>query len=196
MGAPGLHCHCGAGERKQWERNEAWRVEKLGTNWVTGRALCGPHWVTGMEGALSPARAAMPNTLANSWGVWGNCGAPVGSIPGGILAASFAPAHGAGSAVLAQQPQEVSAISAKGLENKWGQKMRQLCLQAPGSAHSVFSPQCHRSGRFAREFGVLGLDKSPRGSPVLPGGLGLPMKMAGGWDTASAIVGCPVWGGG
>lgn len=122
MGAPGLHCRCGAGEGKQWERNEAWRVEKLGTNWVTGRALCGPHWVTGMEGASSPARAAMPNTPARSWGVWETCGAPVGCILGGILAASFALAQGAGSAVLAQQPQEVSAISAKGLENKRGRK--------------------------------------------------------------------------
>ena len=128
--------------------------------------------------------------------MWRNRGAPVVCILGGILAAGSALARGARGCSSGSAALEVSAISAQGLENKWVK--RRNSSVSPGSqlsARCIFT-SVPPKWQVCTEVWGAGAWREPSRGLILPGGLGPPTEVAGGWDTAGAIVGCPVHGGG
>lgn len=91
-------------------------------SWAPAGPWKGPVWPTLSRrdgGSFVPSQGCCAQRSSWELGVQGNCGAPGGSIPRGILAASSALARAAGGCSSGSAAPKVFTVSAQGLENKW-----------------------------------------------------------------------------
>lgn len=160
-----------------------------------GRALCGPHWFTGIRRGFIPSPAAMPNAPVRSWSVWGSCGVLELHLrwdPGSALA------QGARCAVLPLQPQRFVPPQHKSWKMN-GQK------DVPAPCHQLrfTSSWLGEVSGSCQSLGCWGLARAPSGGWCCPGDWSC-LRGWSRWDTADAIVGClsvrlsqfPRWAGG
>lgn len=127
--------------------------------------------------------------------MWGNHGVPTGASWVGSWQPALPWPGAPGGLVLPRQPQRFLLSEHEGWEINGGEKMRWLHVpRLLAQCMVCFHPGATKAAGL-KSLGVLGPGESPRRGLILPGGLGLPREGVGGWETAGAIMGCPVRGG-
>lgn len=143
-----------------------------------GRALCGPHWFTGIRRGFIPSPAAMPNAPVRSWSVGGSRGV-LGVHPGWDSGSALA--RGARGAILALQPQRLLPPQHK----SWKINGKKSCASSMSPAPGSVKGQVR-----ARVWDAGGLARAPSEGWCCPGDWSCQRGWAG-WHTAGAILGCP-----